>query len=573
MRIKFVRISVIFIFLFLGSNLLYLEIFRGREFRHKSFKNRIRLLPQEGCRGKILDRNNHPIVDNELSYDVFILPQDSSAQTQKLLQEISRVLQRPIQDLNIALKSQFVAPFAPILLVNDIEIRQAIMLEELKTDFPGIIVQTRVKRHYPFGRLASHLIGYLGEIDPWRLKKLADYGYKSKDIVGFSGIEEKYDYYLRQEEGGLSIEVDHRGRFVRVVGYRPPKNGKDIQLTIDLRLQKIVEEIMRDRIGSVIIMEPGQGEILAMASFPNFNPAIFIKKSNSLLKDILHHPEAPLLNRAISGTYPAGSIFKLVVAIAALETEKLDLKRRFFCSGKMQIGKQEFSCWDVHNDENLQEAISHSCNIFFYHTGLLLGGQLIHDWGLQLGFYKPTGIDLPYEASGFVPSPLWRSLFRLRNWSAGDTANLSIGQAELLVTPLQVCRMMAILANQGKLVTPHVVKSIAGKEILWPEKRIIGIHLKKKTLDYLRQGLRRVVMDKDGTAHNLSSLSVSVAGKTGTAQVAAGAPHGWFAGFFPYKDPKFVLCVFLEHGGSGYAASSLAKQIIEKMLQEGLIES
>jgi penicillin-binding protein 2 len=231
----------------------------------------------------------------------------------------------------------------------------------------------------------------------------------------------------------------------------------------------------------------------------------------------------------------------------------------------------EFSCWDTHNTNNLIGAIKHSCNVFFYRTGLLVGAQNIYDYALKLGFSRPAAIDLPYEVGGFVPSPLLRKIYRFKNWFEGDTANLAIGQGELLVTPLQITRMMAVFANRGTLVTPYVVKAVDGKDISTLRKKTIALSLKESTINYIRQGLRSVVSDPHGTANILSDLPVSIAGKTGTAQVPRGQPHGWFVGFFPFQEPKLVICVFLEHGGSGYASSVVAKQIIENIFKEGLI--
>jgi penicillin-binding protein 2 len=289
------------------------------------------------------------------------------------------------------------------------------------------------------------------------------------------------------------------------------------------------------------------------------------------VNNLLNNPSAPLINRAISGVYPAGSIFKLVVATCALETGKINLSTTFSCPGSTYIGKQEFSCWNTHQQQNLIGAITHSCNIFFYRTGLLAGAQNIYEYALKFGFARPTGIDLPYEASGFVPSPLLRKIYKFRNWFDGDTANFSIGQGELLVSPLQISRMMAVFANKGTLVIPYVVKGIDGKVITSPKRKALALTLKESTINYIRQGLKNVIADPNGTASHLSTLPVPVAAKTGTAQVSRGQPHGWFVGFFPYEKPKFTICVFLEHGGSGYAATLVAKQIIENMAGEGLI--
>jgi penicillin-binding protein 2 len=209
--------------------------------------------------------------------------------------------------------------------------------------------------------------------------------------------------------------------------------------------------------------------------------------------------------------------------------------------------------------------------VFFYRTGLLAGAQIIYEYALKFGLAKPTAFELPYEAGGFIPSPLWRRINRFRNWYAGDTANLSIGQGEVLVTPLQMTRMIAVFANQGYLVRPYIVRSIGGRDVSSYQKKISSLNLRQDTIDYIRAGLKEVVNDLNGTGHVLSALPVAVAGKTGTAQVSRGQPHGWFVGFFPFKEPKYVICVFLENGIAGYYACVAGKQIIEKMAAEGLI--
>jgi penicillin-binding protein 2 len=570
MRIDIINRVAVIVFLFLGLGILNIELIQSKRYKELSNQNCIRLIPQQGSRGKIFDRRGDIIVDSDLSYDAMVSSYEEG-EVNKTLSYAAKILETDFRDLKDIFRHRYLAPFMPTTIAKNIEIKKAIALGEMNEELENIIIQPYPLRHYPYGRLACHVIGYLNEIDRWRLTKLADYGYKTKDTVGFGGVEERYDYYLRQEEGGLSVEVDHRGRLVSVLGLKPPTNGKDIQLTLDLKIQKIAEEALKGRKGSVIIMDPYSGEIIAMTSYPNFNPVAFIKKSDPSFLNLLHNSDAPLINRAISGVYPAGSVFKLVVATAALETGKINLSTTFYCPGSIYIGKMEFSCWDTHNTNNLIGAIKHSCNVFFYRTGLLVGAQNIYDYALKLGFSRPAAIDLPYEVGGFVPSPLLRKIYRFKNWFEGDTANLAIGQGELLVTPLQITRMMAVFANRGTLVTPYVVKAVDGKDISTLRKKTIALSLKESTINYIRQGLRSVVSDPHGTANILSDLPVSIAGKTGTAQVPRGQPHGWFVGFFPFQEPKLVICVFLEHGGSGYASSVVAKQIIENIFKEGLI--
>lgn len=561
---------LICLFILLSLGFLNLNLLQGRKYRELSYKNCIRLLPRQGARGKILDRESRVIVDNEVSYDCLITPQEMM-QRDRALAAVSSILGAPLNDLRKVFENNYTAPSVPVTVAKNIEVKKAISLEESKIDIPGIIIQPKPLRHYPHARLASHLIGYVSEIDRWRLTKLADYGYKTKDIVGFGGVEEKYDYYLRQEEGGVQVEVDHRGRFVRMLGFRPPKNGKDIKLTIDLDIQKIVESKLGGLKGCAIVMDPYTGEIIAMASNPNFNPGIFVDKDNASIANVINNPEAPLINRAISGVYPPGSVFKPIVAVASLEAKKISPSTSFSCNGKTQVGNKDFACWSTHGPQALVSAIANSCNVFFYRTGLLTGAQAIHDVALRFGLSRITNSELPYELAGFIPSPLWKRINRFQGWYDGDTANLSIGQGDCLVTPLQMARVMAVFANGGFLVSPSVVKAIAGKDVPDYQRRPRSLSLKKTTLDYIGQGLREVVKSASGTGNVLSGLPVSVAGKTGTAQVTSGSPHAWFVGYFPVSNPRFVICVFLEHGGPGYYSCVVARRIIEELSLEGLI--
>lgn len=569
-KVRIISFIIIFLFSILTLGLINLNVVHGRGYQDLSRKNCIRLLPRMGARGRIFDSSGKVIVDNKLSYDVMILPQ-SINQIDKELTVVSRILGLEFKDLKSAFKSSIVAPSVPVAVAKNIALKKAIILEELKVDLPDVFIQPNPVRYYPYQGLASHVVGYVNEIDRWRLTKLADYGYKTKDIVGFGGVEEKYDWYLREEEGGLSQEVDHRGRFVRILGFRPPQNGRDVQLTLNMAMQKIAENRLSEKKGCVILMDPDTGEVLAMASFPDFNPAVFVNKSGSAISGLVNNSDAPLMNRAISGIYPPGSVFKVIVAAVALESHKISPSTTFACNGGLLIGNRNFACWNTHGEEDLLSAITHSCDVFFYRTGLLAGAQNIHDYALKFGLAKSVPFELPYGQAGFIPSPLWRKINRFRNWFDGDTANLSIGQGDCLTTPLQITRMMAVFANKGYLVNPYIVKKIGEEDISAYQRRQLRLSLKISTLNQIREGLRKVVSDPTGTAHILSDLPVSVAAKTGTAQTPSGQPHAWCCGFFPFENPKFVICVVLEHGGSGHNSCVVAKEIIEEMSKEGLI--
>ncbi|MCG2713547.1 MAG: penicillin-binding protein 2 [Candidatus Omnitrophica bacterium] len=561
-------INLMFIVLLLG--LLNLDLLQGAKFRRLSDSNCIRLISQSGSRGNILDRFDEIIVGNKISYDVMILPQDLS-QVDRALSGVSRILGVEVNTLKTAFKKNFISLNLPVTIAGNIEIKKAIMLEEYKVEEPSIIISPKPLRNYPYGPLAAHIVGYVNEIDRWRLTKLEDYGYKTKDIVGFGGVEEKYDYYLRQEEGGLSVEVNHRGKFMRVLGFQPPQNGKDLQLTIDLRIQKIVEEKLKEKKGSIILIDPQSGEILALANYPNFNPSVFVSKRTALISGLFNNSDAPLMNRAISSSFPPASVFKLVLASAGLELKKINLNTSFFCQGSTMVGNRKFSCWDVHGAQNITQGLAHSCDVFFYKTGLLIGPQNIHDYAFRLGLGRYAGVELPYETSGFIPSPLWRKINKFQDWFDGDTANLSIGQAECLVTPLQAVNMMAVFANGGYLTSPYIVKQVGGVDLGAKKRKLTSVGLKKVTIEIVRNGLREVITDPKGTGNVLAGLPVAVAGKTGTAQVSRGATHAWFIGFFPYDKPKYAICVFLENGGPGHAASVIVRQIIEAMNNQKII--
>ena len=569
-RKHFLSFLIILMFGVLLIGLFNLDLLQGAKFRRLSDSNCIRLIAQLGARGNILDRNGEAIVDSKISYDVLVLPQELD-QIDRILNGVSRILEVEVAELKNTFRRNYFSSSIPVTVASNIDLKKAILLGEYRLEEPSIIVQPRPLRHYPYGALASHVIGYVNEIDRWRLTKLEDYGYKTKDIVGFGGVEEKYDYYLRQEEGGLSVEVNHRGKFMRVLGFEPPSNGKDIQLTLDLRIQKIAEGALSGRKGSIILMDPRGGEILALASYPNFNPAVFVNKRTRLIAGLFNNPDAPLINRAISSSYPPASVFKVVLASAGLELNKINLSTGFICRGATMVGARKFSCWDVHGVQNIISAIAHSCDIFFYKTGLLLGAQNIHDYALKLGLGRSSGFELPYETSGFIPSPLWRKINKFQNWFDGDTVNLSIGQGDCLVTPLQAANMMAVFANRGYLPSPYIIKAVGPLELSAKKKKLIRIAFKKSTIETICSGLRAVVSDARGTGNILSGLPVAVAGKTGTAQVSRGATHAWFVGFFPFDNPKYVICVFLENGGPGHAASVMAKQIIEAMSNQNLI--
>jgi len=547
--------------------LFYLQVIKGEELFRLSKTNAIRIFPIKASRGRIFDRNGEILVDNRLTYELAVFPQ-SIDDSDEVLKKISLILNIPFKDL----KSSFLKNKRGILavsLVKNLDKEKAIIIEELKDELKGVVIQNLPQRFYPYKKLASHILGYLSSIDWWRLSKWQDYGYTMDDTVGYCGIEERYDYYLKGKDGGMQWEVDNCLRLRNFLGVKLAQPGKDIKLTIDLRIQKIVEEVLKDWQGAVVMLQPYSGEVVALASYPDFSPEDFLNRSASLEK-VFFDPSSPLINRAIN-VYPVGSVFKLVVAVAGLENKVIDLNTHVYCEGSLKIGKREFGCWNKHGSENIIAALRDSCDVFFYRLGLLLGPYKLADYALKFGLGKSTQIDLPEEKEGYVPHPLKRKTKKMRDWFDGDTANFAVGQGELLVSPLQAARLVSVFANGGRLIRPYLVQAIDGKDISAKQIKSESLAIKTEILEIVKKGMEEAVRSSQGTAHILYMPQLSVAGKTGTAQVAGKQSHAWFAGFFPVDKPRYSICVFLEHAGSSINACQVARIIIERMQKEGLL--
>jgi len=557
MRLKILQGFFTVLFVLLGISLYYLQIIRGPYYADLSMRNSIRLLNIAAPRGIIYDRNGKPLAGNGLSFGIFIVPQeadDLDGEMEKLANIIG--VSKSLLERNY--KRNRTAAFVPCELIRGVSKKAAIMVEEAKINMPGILVKEIPIRDYIYKDAFSHSVGYIGEIGQVELELLRPYGYSIKDMIGKDGVERYCDKILRGRNGGMQIQVDNRGRQKKVLSFRRPKSGRDVYLTLDAGLQKRVWSLMKGNAGAAIFMEPDSGEILSLVSSPSFDP-------NESLADVLKDKEAPLLNRAIMGIYPPGSVFKIVTTIAGLDSKRIKPETSFVCTGKLKIGKDEFSCWnkDGHGYVDLNKAISWSCNIYFYHVGLLVGLEKLYEYAGQFGFGKKTGIELFGELDGFVPTRQWKKAEKKENWYAGDTANLAIGQGDLQVTPLQVLRMVASIANGGGLVEPHILRRVGDADVVNFNKEILK--LRKEDIDTLKNGMKGVVEDPGGTGSAAWSGLVSISAKTGTAQVGGGLnPHGWFAGFAPSEDPKISFVVFLEYGGSGGdLPAQIAKEAVE----------
>ncbi|HQP10083.1 MAG TPA: penicillin-binding protein 2, partial [Candidatus Omnitrophota bacterium] len=465
MRIKIIRIIIIGLFILIALDLFYVQVIRGWYFFHLSTNNRIRIVPLEGWRGRIKDRNGKILADRRVAYDVMITPQEV-IDPEALFRFLGKVLQDDPKRIAEKYAERKYAPFAPVIVAEDISRAQAIILDENKYLYPSLIVQEGFKRFYPLGKNSAHVLGYVGKVNQSRQKQSKEYGYSPQSVVGYSGVEEYYDAYLKGGEGGLQIEVNSRGQQVRLLSLKEPTQGQDITLTIDTDIQEIAGGSLGDQTGAIIVMDMDSGEVLGLTSSPAYDPNIFMQPDGQKqVASLFKNRSAPLLNRAIKGLFPPGSIFKIPLAIAALDSQKIKPQTTYSCKGFHDLGGRKFLCTHIHGPQDLIQSIAHSCNVYYYRVGLLLGPDMMYRYARQLGLGNLTYIDLPYEESGHLPSRQQRSSRGKGHWYAGDTLNLSIGQGDLLATPLQLVRMMATVASDGREVQPHVIKAINGREV------------------------------------------------------------------------------------------------------------
>ena len=563
-RVLMLGVSMLFVLLMIG--LFYNQIIRFSYYSRLSKNNSIRIIPIDGPRGNIFDRNGTLLVTNRMSFDLAVVYQELKDRS-ALARLLSDVLGMSGKDIAQSLEKSGDRPYAPVTIAEDIDKDKAIILEEASCDISGIVIETKSKRNYIHGYVGSQVFGYLSEISEEELEDLKDYGYRAKDLVGRDGVEKYYDKYLTGVDGGTQIEVDSRGRQTRVLGVKEPSSGKDLYLTLDIGLQSACDKFLGAHNGAIIVMNPKTGEVLALASHPAFDPNIFVKPNTSAMRvDLLRDKTGrPLFNRAISGLYPPGSVFKVVTASAGLETRRITPGTYFSCGGSYKLGNATFDCWKEggHGSQNIREALMNSCNVYFYQAGRATGVDALEAFTKLFGLGRPTGIDLPGELKGVVPGRAWKRFYKKDNWYEGETLNYAIGQGYLLVTPIQILEMMAIVANKGELVRPYIVKRIDTSYITNAKQKNIG--LRDSTLREVREGLFKVVNGENGTGSRAKVEGALVAGKTGTAENPQGRTHAWFAGFAPYNDPNICLVVFLEHGGKGgLQPAEIARGIFEE---------
>jgi penicillin-binding protein 2 len=459
-------------------------------------------------------------------------------------------------------------PLNSILLAEDVPRSEVFCLAEEKVNLPGVNIEVQPKRHYLHNNFASHLLGHLGEIGPKELRALYGAGYKLGDIIGKSGVEKIYDNSLRGRSGGRQVEMDARGRQLRIISSVLPEEGNSIILTIDERIQKLCEDSLNGKAGAICAINPANGEVLALVSKPDFDPNLFTERLPlSRTQELFTDPGFPMFDRVIQSQYAPGSLFKIITAIAGLEEGVITVDETLDCRGSLQIGNREFKCWKErgHGRLDIVQAIAQSCDVFFYQLGLRVGGDKLAKYARMLGLAKEIGISLPSEAKGLVPDSTWKKINFGEQWYSGDTANMSIGQGYLEVSPIQMASLISIIANGGVIYEPLIVKKIIDGQGNVIKTFLPKVMLKPKispeTLSIVRRGLREAVLS--GTSQVLKFKRLSVAGKTGTAQNPQGEDHAWFICYAPEEDPIIALAVLVEHGGHGASASApLARQIL-----------
>ncbi|MEJ2158226.1 MAG: penicillin-binding protein 2 [Desulfobacteraceae bacterium] len=595
-RLTILLIFVFSVFAVLVARLVYLQVIEGKEYRRLSEINSIRLQDIDAPRGLMFDRHGKLLVDNRPSFNLHIILKDAKP-LDETISKLSRVTGESIEDLEAQIeKNKRQGPYTPILLKEDMGRDLLAAIEVDKYDLPGVVVRVSPRRHYLFTRSAAHMIGYVGEISAGELKLKEYADLKGGDYIGKFGIEKSFETSLRGKRGGKQVEVNANGQVVNVLNTVAAQAGHNIILTIDHQLQTVAEGLLADKSGAVVAMDPNNGEILAMASSPTFDPNWFVVgMTPEQWNGIVANPFRPLENKAIKAEYPPASTYKIVTALAGLEEGVIDANTTFFCPGFYKYGNRIYRCWrrGGHGEVNVVKAIEQSCDVFFYQVGEALGVDRLAKFAKASGLGRRSGVDLDQESDGLVPTKAWKRKRFGTAWQGGETISVSIGQGFNLVTPLQMAKLMAAVANGGTLFKPNLIKSMQSLQ----DERVVdtvptmegNLPVKPENLALVKKGLWSVVNNRRGTAHSSRLKTIEFAGKTGTAQVVGRKTvegleedqiklmhrdHAWFVAYAPAENPRIAIAVIVEHGEHGSsAAAPIAKALIVAYLNIGEAEA
>ncbi len=583
----------IFIFL-LAIRLFNLQVVQHIRYLEEANSNRTRLVRDRAQRGRMVDRNGVLLTGAKPSFSLYITPEDFPTKRRKqVFERLGMILSMPPERIQNRYNEIKGSRFRPRKIVGNLTAEHLVRIETNRYHLPGISIAAEQVRSYPFNSTLCHVLGYVGEISSSQLGQPEYSAYRIGDTIGRSGLEKTYESFLKGQDGSRWVEVDAAGRQGFTLRYPQPVPaiiGADLHVTIDLELQLACEEYLEPWKGCIIVLDPRNGDILAMVSRPGFNPNSFSSGiSHQEWQSISADPDVPLLNRAIQFEAPPGSVFKVVTSIAALKNPLFNKSSTYHCSGQYNFSKHIFRCWKSsgHGSINLIAAMENSCNVYFYQVGVNTGIDIIAQTAKSLGLGSLTGIDLSDEKSGLIPDREWKQNKYNEEWWPGETISVSIGQGGVIVTPVQLAQLMAIVANRGTLYKPRLVNGYTGQSARDSEH--FEPKLQTKITDFqnwdtVQEALHRVVFGSMGTARRVRIPEMSFAGKTGTAQVIsqqaqnqlgflteASMPqrfrsHNWFVGFGPVENPEVVVVVLIENGGAVGSTEkfTVAKKTIQK---------
>jgi len=584
--IVFLLLSVI------GVRLFYLQITNHEHLTQLSQENYQKRIPTPPVRGQIYDRNGIVLADNKIEYVLEVVKDKAEGMDDNiaLLQQLIPISKKDISKFKQ--KQRINSRFQPVVLRSALTEEEIAIFSVNQYRFPGFAVNIRTERVYPFGSVASHVIGYVGRIDTRDLERLGKDEYKGSTHVGKTGVERFYESRLHGKAGFKKVEMDAHSEPQRTLAEESPVSGEDLFLTIDLELQIKAEQLLEGQRGAVVAIDPRNGEVLAMASVPMFDSNLFVNgisyKNYNALRD---NPDRPLFNRALQGAYPPGSTIKPHAALAGLNSDTITKKSTVFGRGFFQIpgSKHRYRCWHKsgHGHISVNRAIYQSCDVYFYDLAYRMGIKRYSEAMTKFGFGQRTGIDLPHERSGLMPTPAWKKRRHKTSWYPGDTVNVGIGQGYWTASPLQLAHSTATIATKGRRIKPHVLKSVRVSRNL-PEKPtrpqfLPSVIAEDKHWNTVIQGMVNVVHGPMGTARGSGAgAKYRYAGKTGTAQVFGIAQnktynasklakrlhdHSLFVAFAPLNNPTIALSVIVENGGGGSAvAAPLARQLLDSYL-------
>lgn len=603
LRILVVGVVVVSLFSALFARLWYLQVISGDEYAAAAEGNRVRTVPREAPRGRILDRRGRILVDNRTANVVAVSRSLVGDERERVVAELSNLLRLPVPEIEDRLEDFRFADFRPIPVATEVDEATLVAIREREDDLPGVDAVQSAVRVYPFGHLSAHLLGYVGEINDQELGDRKDEGYELGNTIGKVGAERAYETDLRGIPGVEFYEVDRVGDVVRELGERESQQGDDVELSVDLDVQQAAEDALASFIqlareqgkpatgGAVVALDATDGSVVSMASYPTFEPAGFVHGIRTEVWEELNKPEnnLPLNNRAIQGLYPPGSTFKIVSSVAGLTAGVITPGTTILDRGAIEIGDRLFrnAGGKSYGQVALPRALTVSSDVYFYSLAKAIDdlpqGQ---DEELQriaelFGFGQPTGIELPFEQDGRVPDREWKrsvnaanpDAFPEGNWFTGDTVNLGIGQGDLLSTPLQLATAYATLANGGKVFRPHVGAMVIdrfGAVVRQIEPQVISeVPLDAAWRSAILGGLRGTVSSPEGTAYHAFSGydGPPVAAKTGTSQIRGREDTSLFVGMFPADSPRYVVVALVEEGGAGAdLAAPIVRHVIEALV-------